>query len=74
MLDIRAANQLRFAQLMEEGIAKGEFKPVDPQIGAIFIAGVIREVMSESSLGRLPKQTYDVADDIVRLLYEGIGC
>ena len=73
LLAIRHANQNMFAALVKEGIAKGEFSCVDERLGALFIVGLVREAVSEIALQELTGPPDKIADDVVRLIYSGIG-
>ena len=73
LLALREQILLGFARLVDHGIARGEFKPVDSRLTAIFVIGMIFEVLREAAMqGHLPSAT-KIAGDITRTLYEGIG-
>ena len=73
LLAIRQANQTMFSNLVKEGIAKGEFRNVDERLGALFIAGILREAVSQIILQQLTESTDKIADDVLGLIYGGIG-
>jgi len=73
LIALREEILLKLAGLVEDGIAKGEFKPVDSRLTAIFVIGMIFEVLREAAMqGQLPPAG-KIADDITRTLCEGIS-
>lgn len=73
LIALREQILLGFADLVDYGIASGEFKPVDSRLTAVFVVGMIFEVLREAAMqGQLPSAA-KVADAITRTLYEGIS-
>ena len=73
ILDIRQANRAMFSQLVKEGISKEEYRHVDERIGTFFIGAILREAMSEIVLQQLTGPPDKIVDDVVELIYRGIG-
>jgi AcrR family transcriptional regulator len=73
LLAIRQANQAMLSQLVRECIAKEEFRHIDERIGALFIGGILRETVSQIVIHQLTESADKLADDIVELVYRGIG-
>lgn len=72
LIALRQANRDMFARLVRDGIDKGEFRCVDERVGALFIGGIVREAMSQISLGQLTGRHDTIADDVVQLICRGI--
>lgn len=62
-----------FAGLIEEGIAKGEFEPVDSKLTTHFVIGMAFEVLRVTALQQQPLETGKIADEITRVLINGIA-
>ena len=72
MLAIREANLAMYAELIKEGIVKGEFKHTDERLAALFIAGVVRTTIQAICLQHLTDRPDKIADDVDRLICWGI--
>jgi len=63
----------RFAELVEEGIAKGEFKEIDSQLVTQFVMAMAFEVLRIAMLRQEPLNPREAADQVTKILFEGIG-
>lgn len=61
----------RVAELIEEGIASGHFRDVDPQAAAIMLKAVIDGLGGQSAIGERP-DVARLSTDGIRLLLEGL--
>ncbi len=66
-------NLSRFADLIEEGIERGEFKPVDSRLVTQFVMAMAFEVLRLAMLRQEPLNPPEAADQVTRILFEGIG-
>ena len=66
-------NILNLIGLVEEGIAKGEFRDVNSRLVSSLITGVILEVMREAVLQQRELRTGELAAEITSILCEGIS-
>jgi len=73
LIALREEVLLKFAGLVDDGIARGELKPVDSRLSAIFVLGMIFEVLREAAMQDQLPSAGKIADDITRILYEGIS-
>lgn len=62
-----------FSGLIEEGIAKGEFEPVDSKLTTHFVIGMAFEVLRVTALQQQPLDTNKIADEITRVVFHGIA-
>ncbi len=62
-----------FSGLIEEGIAKGEFKPVDSKLTTHFVIGMAFEVLRVTALQQQPLDTNKIADEITGVVFDGIA-
>jgi len=72
LLALRQVNRDMYARLVRDGIDKGEFRCVDERVGALFIGGIVREAVSQISLGQMTGRRDTIADDVVQLICRGI--
>lgn len=63
----------RFTALIEEGIARGEFKPVDSHLVTQLVMAMAFEVLRTSTLKQEPLNARETADQVTRILFEGIN-
>jgi len=63
----------RFADLVDEGINKGEFKPVDSRLVTQLVMAMAFEVLRMATLKQEPLDPHKAADQVTRILFEGIN-
>ena len=63
----------RFAELVEQGIARGEFKPVDSQLVTQMVMAWAFEVLRTSAMRKEPLDPGKAADQYTKILFEGIN-
>ena len=66
-------HRLKVAGLVEEGIAKGEFKPIDSRLVASLVIGGVSQLARASALLQEPLRPNEIADEITRILCDGIS-
>ncbi len=66
-------NLNRFAELIDEGISKGELKPVDSRLVTQLVMAMAFEIMRLAALKQEPFQPHKVADDVTNILFDGIS-
>lgn len=66
-------NLSRFAELIEEGIGRGEFKPVDSRLVTQFVMAMAFEVLRLAMIRQEPLDPREAAEQVTRILFEGIG-
>ena len=66
-------NLNRFADLVEQGIAKGELKPVDSRLVTQMVMAWAFEVLRAATLKKEPLNPSQAADQYTKILFEGIG-
>lgn len=66
-------NQDLFASLVEEGIANGEIEPVDSHLLTDFMVGMAFEALRSTTFQQKPLETGTIADEICRIIFDGIG-
>ena len=64
LIALREEVLLKFAGLVDDGIARGELKPVDSRLSAIFVLGMIFEVLREAAIQDQLPSADKIADDI----------
>lgn len=69
---LRRDYELRFRRILEEGIANGELQPIHPGIAFSTIVSAMRWVYDWYSLQRAGIQPTQLAEDITRLLLNGL--
>ncbi len=62
----------RFSALVEEGVANGEFKPVDSRVVTQLVMAWAFEVFRESNLKKEPLDPGRAADQVSRIIFDGI--
>ncbi len=72
-LDFMERNLGRFAELIEEGIARHEFKPVDSRLVTQFVMAMAFEVLRMATLKKEPLDPATAADQVTKILFEGIN-
>lgn len=63
----------RFAKLIEEGIANGELKQVDSHLVTQLVMAMAFEVIRLASLRQEPFHPHEVADEVTKILFDGIS-
>lgn len=64
---------LRIDRLVKDGIAAGEFKPVDSRMAATMLLAICTTLPFQAALQQQPvRPTREIADKITELFYEGI--
>ena len=63
----------RFADLVEEGIARDEFKQVDSRLVTQMVMAWAFEVLRTATLRKEPLDPRKAADQVTEILFEGIG-
>lgn len=66
-------NLNRFAELIDEGISKGDLKPVDSRLVTQLVMAMAFEIMRLAALKQEPFQPHEVADDVTNILFDGIS-
>ena len=66
-------NLNKFNELVEEGIASGEIKPVDSWLVTQFVMAMAFEVLRESALRQEPMDPKEAAENVTKILFEGIS-
>lgn len=72
-LDFMDRNLGRFAELVDEGISRGEFKPVDSRLVTQLVMAMAFEVLRTATLKKEPLDPAEAADQVTRILFEGIN-
>jgi AcrR family transcriptional regulator len=72
-LDYMDKNLGRFAELVEEGIRNGEFKPIDSQLVTQMVMAWAFEVLRTANVRKEPLDPREAADRVTRVLFEGIS-
>ena len=62
----------KFSDLVEEGIANGEFKPVDSQFVTQLVMAMAFEILRTATLKQDPLDPKESADKVTKILFEGI--
>jgi hypothetical protein len=62
-----------FATLLEEGIAAGEVRPLDPQRAGVLLLGMINALTAPRMFGDVARPLSEDVDLAVETLFEGIG-
>jgi AcrR family transcriptional regulator len=62
----------RFAELVDEGIVSGEFKPVDSHVVTQMVMAWAFDVLRTAILRKEPLDPRKAADQVTRILFEGI--
>jgi len=77
-LDFRHAYAEVFCTLLEEGVASGEFAPLDPHIGATALVGLLAETLvgpvAPSSHTLNEQQQEQLINEISRFSLRAVGC
>jgi len=63
----------RFADLVEDGIRRGEFKPVDSRLVTQLVMAMAFEVLRTATLKKEPLDPAAAAEQVTRILFEGIN-
>ena len=66
-------NLSKFNELVDEGIAHEEIKPFDSWLVTQFVMAMAFEVLRESSLRQEPLDPKQAAENVTRILFEGIA-
>jgi len=67
-------NTLKLAGLVDDGIARGEFKPVNSRLVANLMRGAIFELIGEAAIQQREMRSLDeLADGITEILCDGIN-
>ncbi len=66
-------NLNKFAELIDEGISKGELKPVDSRLVTQLVMAMAFEIMRLAALKQEPFHPHEVADDVTNILFDGIS-
>lgn len=64
---------LKFVALIDEGIAKGEFRPVDSRLTTHFVIGMAFEVLRVTTVQHQPLNAEKIAEEVTGILVDGIG-
>ena len=62
----------KFSDLVEEGVANGEFKPVDSQFVTQLVMAMAFEILRTATLKQEPLDPKEAADKVTKILFEGI--
>jgi len=65
-------NLLKFVALVDEGIARGELRPVDSVQTTHFVIGMALEMIRVATVQQQPLQPEKIADAIAEILFDGI--
>jgi TetR/AcrR family fatty acid metabolism transcriptional regulator len=63
----------RLAKLVEDAVAKGEFRPVDSRVAANVVLGAIHGLAMETVLEGRSLSVDKVADDVTSIICDGVG-
>jgi TetR/AcrR family fatty acid metabolism transcriptional regulator len=66
-------NLLKFVALVDEGIAKGELRPVDSVLTTHFVIGMALEMIRVATVQQQPLQPGKIAEEITGILFDGIS-
>ena len=66
-------NESKFMKLIEIGVAGGELKPVDSRLITHFVVGMVFEMIRISIAQKKPVKSKKLADEIVKVLFDGVG-
>jgi len=66
-------NLNKFKGLVDEGIDQGEFKPVDSWLVTQLVMAMAFEVLRMATLRKEPLDPREAADQVTRILFEGIN-
>ena len=72
-LNFMDRNLARFADLIDEGIRNGEFKPVDSHLVTQLVMAMAFEVLRMATLKQEPLDPVKAADQVTKILFEGIN-
>jgi AcrR family transcriptional regulator len=72
-LDFMDRNLGRFTDLVDEGIRRGEFKPVDSRLVTQLVMAMAFEVLRTATLKKEPLDPVHAAEQVSRILFEGIA-
>jgi len=72
-VDSLEENLLKFANLVDEGVAKGEFKPVDSQQITHFVIGMVFEMIRVATMHQKTIQPDKLTKEVVDVLFNGIS-
>ncbi len=72
-LQFMEKNLSKFNELIEEGISRGELKPVDSWLITQLVMAMAFEVLRESTLRKEPLDPHEAAEKVTRVLFEGIS-
>jgi len=73
LFPVAQANRQMFARLVRDGIRTGELRSIDERLGALIIAGIIREAVFQICVGQLTGRPDKIADDLMEPIWRGIG-
>ena len=73
LVSLAEENVLKLIGLVEDGVAKGEFRAVSSRLVANLITGAILEVMREAVLQNRELRSGELADEITDILCGGIN-
>ncbi|MHB8170316.1 MAG: TetR/AcrR family transcriptional regulator [Thermincolia bacterium] len=62
-----------FKSIIEEGIAKGEFRQVDSRAAALAFTGAIGSLFAPVTFGNLDVKAEDIIEPILKILFEGMS-
>ena len=72
LMEAFEATKLEFRALIDEGLARGEIKPIDGAVATRFAIGMALETIKTITLEG-PVNTDEAAEEITTVLFEGIG-
>ncbi|MFO8010125.1 MAG: TetR/AcrR family transcriptional regulator [Dehalococcoidia bacterium] len=72
-LQFMEKNLSKFNELIEEGISRGELKPVDSWLITQLVMAMAFEVLRESTLRKEPLDPREAAEKVTTVLFEGIS-
>ncbi len=72
-LNFMEQNLSKFSDLVDEGIANGEFKPVESQFVTQLVMAMAFEVLRAATLKQEPLDPKEAAENVTKILFEGIS-
>ena len=67
-------NLLKFVALVDEGIAKGELRPVDSVLTTHFVIGMALEMIRVATVQQQQLEPEKIAEEITGILFDGVSC
>lgn len=72
LLDAFEENRIQFRGLVEEGLEKGDIRPIDASVATRLAIGMALETIRMATLDEDPIRPDEAADEITNVLFDGI--